>query len=143
MKRTIWFIGAVGTVAASFFVTLFILNGFQNDNPPKPQPAVVGVCGGPDPVHLSAPYNSFEGFAFTASVPSFRDNSNSMDNGSRSHLVLCEDGHPLGPPHSLHDDIRQKGLGRYSHWGDDIVFSASDNSNPNTNGRTYWVIGGQ
>jgi hypothetical protein len=143
MMRLTWIIGALGTVAASFFITLYILDQFQESTPAKPQPIAVGTCGGPNPFHLSAPYDPFGGFAFTANAPKFHDDSDSMDNGSRSHLVLCEDGHPLGPPHSMHDDIRQKGLGRYSHWGDDVEFSASDNSNPNTNGRTYWVIAGQ
>lgn len=58
-----------------------------------------------------------------------------------SPLVLLEDGVPLGPPHSLHDDIRQLGGGRYSHWGNSLYFSASDGSDPRTNGRAYTYAG--
>src|SRR5262249_31938669 len=47
-----------------------------------------------------------------------------------SRLVVLEDGRPLGPAHSLHDDIRQKGGGRFSHWGDVIYLSSSDGSDP-------------
>ncbi|MFH1345627.1 MAG: pectate lyase, partial [Pseudomonadota bacterium] len=50
-----------------------------------------------------------------------------------SSLVLCEDNLQLGPAHSLHADIAKLGRGRYSHWGKNIVFSTSDNSDPNTN----------
>ncbi|KAB2861890.1 MAG: hypothetical protein F9K39_12160 [Exiguobacterium chiriqhucha] len=58
---------------------------------------------------------------------------------TRSLLMLYEDDHPLGPPHSKHDDIRERGGGRYSHWEEWILFSTSDNTDPNRNGRKYWV----
>jgi hypothetical protein len=57
-----------------------------------------------------------------------------------SRLVLLEDGKPLGPAHQMHDVIRNKGMGRFSHWGDGLHFSASDNSDPRTNGRSYTII---
>lgn len=61
-------------------------------------------------------------------------------NPERSKLQLYEDGVPLGPAHAGHDTINELGLGRYSHWYNGtqlIVFSSSDNSDPNTNGRVY------
>ena len=58
-----------------------------------------------------------------------------------STLVLYEDGRPLGPSRSLHDDIRKIGCGRFSHWGDVLYFSTSDNSDPRTSGRTYIAKG--
>lgn len=61
-----------------------------------------------------------------------------VPDGSRaSTLVLYEDGRPLGPAHSLHRDIASLGGGRYSHWNGALFFSASDGSDPRTNGRTY------
>jgi hypothetical protein len=51
-----------------------------------------------------------------------------------SSLVLVEDGRPLGPPHSLHEAIAKRGLGAFSHWGDYIIFSSSDNRDPRTSG---------
>jgi hypothetical protein len=66
--------------------------------------------------------------------------SDHADNPTRSTAVLCEDGHAIGSPHSLHDDIRSKGGGLYSHWSGSLYFSTSDNSDPNTNGRTYKLI---
>ncbi|NUQ62375.1 MAG: putative Ig domain-containing protein [Pirellulales bacterium] len=60
--------------------------------------------------------------------------------GDRSALMLFEDGKPLGPPRSVHQDIREKGKGRYSHWTrEGLYFSASDNTDPRTNGRRYEV----
>jgi hypothetical protein len=52
-------------------------------------------------------------------------------------LRLFEDGKQLGPPHQMHDLIRNKGLGGFSHWGRSLYFSTSDNSDPRQNGREY------
>ena len=55
-----------------------------------------------------------------------------------STATLTENGRPIGPPHSVHADINTRGGGRFSHWGATVViFSASDGSDPRTNGRTY------
>jgi fumarate reductase subunit D len=64
-----------------------------------------------------------------------------------SKLELFENERSLGPAHSLHDDIRNFGMGRFSHWNTAIYFSTSDNSDPHTNGRNYtvkaqWVMRG-
>jgi hypothetical protein len=59
----------------------------------------------------------------------------------KSTIVLYEDDKPLGPWRSDVADVTSKGLGRYTVSGPAgsayVVFSASDNSNPLTNGRTY------
>lgn len=65
-----------------------------------------------------------------------------------SCLRLFEGDDELGPAHAMHQTIRDTGEGAYSHWsgapGDNNVtlyFSASDNSDPRTNGRRYrWAI---
>jgi hypothetical protein len=75
------------------------------------------------------------GFCSIAKVPG----SILSDRESASSLMVFEDGHPLGPAHALHPDIRRLGGGRFSHWGDQIYFSASDGSDPRTNGRRYTV----
>jgi FkbM family methyltransferase len=54
--------------------------------------------------------------------------------------IVMEDDRALGPGHSLHEDIRTIGRGRFSHWGPGLYLSTSDNSNPNTNGRCYTAI---
>jgi hypothetical protein len=63
--------------------------------------------------------------------------SDGLEAPQASSLRLFEDRLALGPAHSLHADIQALGKGRYSHWGDAIYFSASDNSDPRTNGRAY------
>lgn len=52
---------------------------------------------------------------------------------------VLEGGKGLGPAHSSHEDVRALGSGRYSHWGNLLYFSASDGSDPRTNGRRYIV----
>jgi hypothetical protein len=57
-----------------------------------------------------------------------------------STLQLRENGRLLGPAHIGHPDIREKGGGRYSHWGTSLWFSASDSTDPRINGRTYSIV---
>jgi hypothetical protein len=138
------FFGAMCVIATSFFATTLFLDEFlgtPNENSTATVPA--GPCGATGRIQLRPPFADFGGFAFLSHLTRYRDASDSADAPSRSTLILCEDGNPLGPAHGMHADIRSKGLGRYSHWGPDLVFSSSDNSNPNINNRSYWVIIGQ
>jgi hypothetical protein len=54
--------------------------------------------------------------------------------------VLCEGNSVLGPAHAAHADIAKEGGGRYSHWGNTLLFSTSDNSDPNTNAQSYTLV---
>jgi hypothetical protein len=68
-----------------------------------------------------------------------------VDTDSRptaSTLILTEDGSELGPAHASKDAIIKKGEGSFLHDQNDLVFSASDNSDPRTNGRDYAVSSG-
>ena len=56
-----------------------------------------------------------------------------------SVLRLFENELELGPSHSSHDFIRFRGAGAFSHWERVLFFSASDNSDPASNGRTYSI----
>ncbi len=79
-----------------------------------------------------------QGFCYIASMD-FGEEGDKF-NGGTSQLVVFEDGKRLGPPHSLHRDIREKGEGRYSHWTREALYmSASDNTDPRANGRKYEV----
>ncbi len=84
-----------------------------------------------------APVN---GRAYSVLLPAHLSAGDTSDESRRSRLQLLEDGVPLGPAHALHSDIAVEGGGRYSHWGDSLVFSASDSSDPRTNGRAYHVL---
>lgn len=94
-----------------------------------------------DELPLSPPFLSDGGACWIASLPSLGPGDDEADN-ARSHLVLKEDGRPLGPAHGIHADIRSVGGGAYSHWKGSLRFSTSDNSDPNLNGRRYTVCTG-
>jgi hypothetical protein len=62
----------------------------------------------------------------------------------RATLELTENGKPLGPAHALQSEVAIMGGGSYIflQTGEDppaLIFSTSDNSDPNTNGRVYRV----
>jgi hypothetical protein len=61
----------------------------------------------------------------------------SPDHPAISTLRLFENGVELGPAHSNHADIRKYGQGQFSHWGNTLYFSSSDNTDPLKNGRKY------
>ncbi len=87
---------------------------------------------------------SFGGSAYIAKLspsfaPLFAGSGDDAPGGSWSNLTIAENGRPLGPPHAPHAQIRSEGLGAYSHWGDSVVFSANDGSDPRDNGRSYDV----
>jgi len=65
---------------------------------------------------------------------------NTTPKGNTSPVFVFEGCQQLGLPHSIHDDIVAHGAGRFSHWGEEIQFSSSDNSDPRTNGRTYSLV---
>jgi catechol 2,3-dioxygenase-like lactoylglutathione lyase family enzyme len=82
------------------------------------------------------------GFAFRV-IRGFGTSGDTMSAPTISQLRLYEDGVLLGSPHTAHATIRSVGQGAYSHWGDSIYFSSSDNTDPRTNGRSYtWAIQG-
>ena len=91
----------------------------------------------PKAAQLSGPFRRVNQTAWRASLPLKLDAIADVSWGpTRSTLVLLENGHPLGPPHAGWSAIN----GGYWHLlGEGLIFSASDNSDPNTNGRTYSV----
>jgi hypothetical protein len=59
-------------------------------------------------------------------------------------LELWENGRKLGPSNSALNDVVSYGKGRYLIERPlRITWSSSDNSNPMTNGRTYWIVSPQ
>ena len=80
-----------------------------------------------------------KGGGYIAELPELKEHANNESSLNRSRLVVYEDGKPLGPPHSPFNEIRKAGKGRYNHWKDIIFFTASDNSDPRSNSRTYSV----
>lgn len=87
-------------------------------------------------VVISAPFPVDDRSCFTFLVP----DEWTSDSDGRSTIRVLEDGQYLGPSGVSHDDVRTLGRGRFSHWGHKLYFSTSDNTDPNTNGRTYSVV---
>jgi hypothetical protein len=80
------------------------------------------------------------GHCWTAHLPQHADISDDNAHPVRSPLILLEDDKPLGPAHSAHQIIREVGRGTFSHWGDALYFSASDNGRPDRNGHRYTAL---
>jgi hypothetical protein len=94
-------------------------------------------------IELKGPFVSQPKNAFVANLPTLKDVSDSSATPRRSAVWLCEDGKPLGPSHSVHDHIRDVGRGAFSHWQDYVLFSSSDGTSPNENGRRYTIVSPQ
>jgi hypothetical protein len=102
---------------------------------PPPEQCEIGSA-----MKLVPPFRPEIGHAFQAMLPA---QENQADNAAEPHYsksLLCEDGKPLGPAHSLHDTIRNYGNGSFSHWSSYLLFSTRDNSDPNTDGHNYTLV---
>lgn len=88
------------------------------------------------PTQLTGPFLPVGGVAWKATQKS-ATLADTPDAPRRSTLLLWEDNAPLAYPHGRIHDIVEYGHGRYSHGNDGIIFSTSDNSDPNTNGKKY------
>lgn len=86
-------------------------------------------------IRLAGPYLHDSDHAFVADMPMVLPSDGL--GGEDSRVELYEQGTTQGIPHTAHDVIRSRGGGGFSHWGDRLYFSTSDNSDPNVNGRTY------
>lgn len=91
-------------------------------------------------VPLDAARFQQQGQAWTAKVPESFGPGDSADAPTASRLVVYEDDLELGPAHTQHETIRQRGGGAYSHWQDTLYFSTSDGSDPRSNGRSYRIV---
>lgn len=90
------------------------------------------------PLHvLTGPFAHHGGQAWRVSLPALQSDADSPVEPRKSRLMLYENGVPIGFTHQPHAHIVEHGRGRYSHWGEDLIFSATDNSDPNTNSRSY------
>lgn len=88
---------------------------------------------------LVGPFIHQKEFSWVAPIKQHETSSDNKDKPYQSNLMLFENGVPLGFAHAPHSHIQAHGCSRYSHWGDRLIFSTTDNSDPNTNGRTYSI----
>lgn len=97
------------------------------------------VAASIQPAELRRPFRARAGYAFETDLEDYAKSSDDAGNPRRSRLMVYEDGIPLGFAHQTHADIERYGRGRYSHWRRLLIFSSSDGSDPNLNGRCYAV----
>lgn len=88
---------------------------------------------------LKRPFRHIDGNCWAVDLDSLLSLGDNINSPCSSPLVLFEDGNLLTKSHTIHEEIVREGCGRYSHWGPTLYFSSSDNSNPNTNRRTYCI----
>jgi SAM-dependent methyltransferase len=86
---------------------------------------------------LPRPFVRLEGNCWFARLPDLSGVADDLIHPRRSTLALYEDGLAFQAAHAAHAEIVATGRGRYSHWQDGLRFAASDNTDPNTNGRAY------
>jgi len=89
------------------------------------------------------PAPRYGGFAYATPLTEFKQFEEfSPPKFVASPIQVYEGDKPLGPPmHAELRSIAELGAGRYSQWnGEGLLFSTSDNSDPRTNGRTYWAV---
>lgn len=86
-------------------------------------------------VPLTGPFVPNGGFGFTADLGEAFDPKSETQCG-----LISENGKLIGPGNALHQAIRDFGAGRFSVWGRSVFFSASDNTDPNTNERQYELL---
>lgn len=94
-----------------------------------------GVIG-PDSI------KDYQGYAYKVTQFFGTEGDSSID-PTKSQLLLFEDGIPIKPLQfqPAHDDYTTLGIttgnGNYRLWGNTLYLTASDNTDPRTNGRTY------
>jgi len=115
-----------GSLGIPFFVTLTLLNYFQPLCPAEGQRT-----------SLLPSFSKVNGHAYAVMLDTFGD---TIENLRGSQLLVCEDKFLLGPAHAILGDIIGSGRGRFLHWQTQLVFSSSDNTDPNSNGRSYMIV---
>jgi pectate lyase len=147
MKRTTKLFGKVAVI--SMFLTAIIFLGSckkSNDSAGNLQDSTLSANSGASSISAATTATNFAvnltglrsdgGYAYKIGYP-LTQSGDSNTAPTVSTMRLFENGVELKPPHSIHQDIRDSGKGRFSHWGTSLIFSASDNTNPATNGRKY------
>lgn len=81
-----------------------------------------------------------EGHCFTAQIP---ERVLDEAEASGAPIILHENGLELPGQNAQHATIRNKGGGTYSTWGRVLYFSASDNTDPGTNKKSYQLTCGK
>lgn len=97
-------------------------------------------------IRLVPPFSRLDDSRFAVSVEQYKlfdEFADSDEGGARSTIELYENNTRLGPAHSKYSEIVSLGQGRFSHSKKKrtaVYWSSSDNTDPTTNGRAYWLV---
>jgi SAM-dependent methyltransferase len=124
------------------YACLYGEGNVTKENPPSPPLFVPFMVSDGKPHDLELEkypirnINPGQGNEWLAPLPDLKKLADGP-NGGGSPLLLFQNGVLIGPAHTLHQDIRDFGRGRYSHWQGVLHFSTSDNASPD--GRMFEV----
>lgn len=125
-------------VAAYFSVALWLDRSWDD---PRPKGEIVVQLVGPFEPQAKAAFRTVPSSREYGDLAALADDPH-IEGDSRSPVVVYENKTPLGPAHSTFAEV-SSGHGRFAHWkGFGIIFSSSDGTDPNTNGRRYWAVVG-
>ena len=127
-------VAAVGV----YFITAYWLEATFIPDPNGPPPSA-GIR-----VRLIPPFAPYNEFSARVDA-NVADVADIGESDARSSIELWENNRRLAPAHSTLNEIISLGKGRFFHQRGpsgtaSVVFWSSDNTDPKTNGRTYWVV---
>jgi hypothetical protein len=109
-------------------------------------------AGSPDGLHIERllKFEPIGGAGYRSRVFTLEQYVDDDDNNQRTPVIVYEGDRPLGRNHSSYTEVTSEGHGRSMFVNDHhnaewkvykyIFFSASDNSDPRTNGKQYWAV---
>jgi hypothetical protein len=115
-------VGGIATAALSFWITLQFLDSCSRIDDLASSSRMADkepLCDQSGLTYLNKPYLLYSGvgYAYVAELPGAARISDTHDAPTRSAAILCENGKPLGPAHTSHDEIRRLGNGRFLPLG--------------------------
>lgn len=139
-------------ITTLLFITFFGLTNCQKEDPILTKSDNLSLNGELDKSASTSSSNVIRGTlnnsllrsdgGYAYKISETIDGGDTQQLPNQSILKLYENGKEFGVAHAIHRDIRDIGKGRFSHWGNKIIFSTSDNTDPRKNGRSYtYVIG--
>src|SRR3974390_3035215 len=138
-RLALWLISSLFVFALSFFVALDLLAYFKGRS--SMPCAHASCCPNGQEFVLSPPFSVKLGdYGYKVSIPQLMQLGDTEANMQRSRTVMCEGDLRIGRGPTPHAEIATKGFARFSHYQDEIIFSSSDNTDPNSNGRQYKIV---
>ena len=140
-NRSTKLVCAIVAIAAYFLAAYWLKTIYVPLDFSHAEPTVSGTK-----ILLHRPFVRFlnSDFAVVVQDDLFANLADSADDKQRSTIEIFEDETRIGPAHSTHADVAKIGHGRFSHWrnadGSTFAFSSTDNTDPQTNRRAYWVV---